>query len=57
MPWIQILTHQQWTASENIVGKGEISPFPTMFSTQSVSPIVRILDIISSFAAALEART
>ena len=36
---VLILMHQQQTAFENIVGKGEIaraiSPLPTMFSTQS----------------------
>ena len=30
-----VLTNQQQTAFENIVGKREISPFPTMFSTQA----------------------
>ena len=51
--------HQHQTALENIVGKGEISPFPTMFSTQShnVSPFVHIFDIISLFAAELEKPT
>ena len=62
-PQILILTHQQQTAFENIVGKEEIArneqffPFPTMFSTQSESCIprfVNIFDIIFLFAAELE---
>ena len=55
--------HQQQTAFENIVGKGEIARkeeflfFPTMFSTQSENCILicqNIYDIISLFAAELE---
>ena len=56
-----ILTHQQQTAFENIVGKGEIAHneqfllFPTMFSTQSDNciPICPYFDI-SLFAAESE---
>ena len=51
--------HQQQTAFENIEGKKEIardkqiSPFPTMYSTQSntCTPFVHIFDIIFLFAA------
>ena len=48
--------HQQQTAFENIAGKGAISPFLTMFSTQSDNciPLVGIFGIISLFAAVLE---
>ena len=56
-----ILTHQQQTAFENIVGKEEIAHdeqfllFP-MFSTQSENciPICQYYDIIPLFAAELE---
>ena len=50
--------HQHSTAFENIVRKGEIaiSPFLTMFSTQSdmCIPIFPHFDIISQFASELE---
>ena len=53
--------HQQQTAFENIVGKGEIAHneqfllFPCLsFSQIIVSPFVHIFDIISIFAAAFE---
>ena len=58
-----ILTHQQKTAFENIVGKGEIAPrndqfllFPQFFLLNqiNVSPFVHIFDIISLFAAEFE---
>ena len=59
---ILILTHQQQTAFENIVGKGEIARneqfllFPQCFLLNhiTVSPFVQIFDIISLFAAELE---
>ena len=56
-PWILILTHQQQTAFENIVGKGEIALlFPQGFLLNQiiVSLFVHIFDIISLFAAELE---
>ena len=39
------MRHQQQTAFENIVEKGETAPFPTMFSTESdnLSPFVHFL--------------
>ena len=54
--------HQQQTALENIVGKGEIACneqfllFPQFFLLNQiiVSPFVHIFDIISLFAAELE---
>ena len=53
--------HQQQTAFENIVGKGEIALneqfllFPHFLLNQiTVSPFVHIFDIISLFAAELE---
>ena len=54
--------HQQQTAFENIVGKGEIALnkqfliFPQCFLLNQIieSPFVHIFDIISSFAAELE---
>ena len=54
--------HQQLTAFENIVGKGEIDRnkqfllFPQYFLLNQiiVSPFVHIFDIISLFAAELE---
>ena len=54
--------HQQQTAFENIVGKGEIARneqfllFPQCFLLNqiTVSPSVHIFDIISSFDAELE---
>ena len=54
--------HQQHTAFENIVGKGEIGRnkqillFPQCFllNQVTVSPFVHIFDIISLFAAELE---
>ena len=57
-----ILTHQQQTAFENIVGKGEIAHYeqfllvPQCFLLNQiiVSPFVHIFDIISLFAADLE---
>ena len=59
---ILILKHQQQTAFENIVGKGEIAHneqfllFPQCFllNHKIVSPFVNIFDIISIFAAELE---
>ena len=57
-PWILILTHQQQTAFENIMGKGEIARneqfllFPQCFLLKQiiVSPFVDVFDIISLFA-------
>ena len=57
-----MLTHQQQTAFENIVGKGDIARneqfllFPQCFQLSQivVSPFVNIFDLISSFAAELE---
>ena len=48
--------HQQQTAFENIVGKGEFCPFPQCFLLDQiiVSPFVHISDIISLFAAEFE---
>ena len=48
--------HQQQTTFDNIVGKEEIAPFSTMFSTESdnASPFVHIVDIISLFAPEME---
>ena len=54
--------HQQQTAFENIVGKGEIAhkeqflPFPQCFLLNQiiVSPFVHIFDTISLFATELE---
>ena len=59
---ILILTHQQQTAFDNIVGKGEIARyeqfllFPQCFILNQiiVSPFVHIFDIISLFVAELE---
>ena len=56
--------HQQQTTFENIVGKEEIArdeqflPFPQCFllSQKMSSPFVNIYDIISLFAAELEAQ-
>ena len=56
------MTHQQQTAFEKIVGKGEIAHnkqfllFPQCFLLNQiiVSPFVLIFDIISLFAAELE---
>ena len=56
------MTHQQQTALENIMGKGEIARneqfllFPQCFLLNQVfvSPFVHIFDIISLFAAKLE---
>ena len=56
------MTHQQQTAFENIVGKGEIARneqfllFPQRFLLNQiiVSPFVHIADIISLFAGELE---
>ena len=56
------MTHQQQTAFENIVGKGEIARneqfllFPQCFQLNqlTVPPFVRIFDIISLFAFELE---
>ena len=55
-----ILTHQQQTVFENIVGKGEIARdeqflFPQCFLLYQiiVTPFVHISDIISLFAAEL----
>ena len=56
------LTHQQQSAFENIVGKGEIARneqfllFPQCFLPKqiTVSPFVHIVGIISLFAAELE---
>ena len=61
-PQILILTHQEPTAFENIVGKGEIARneqfllFPQCFLPYqiSVSPFVHIFDIISLIAVELE---
>ena len=60
--WTLILTHQQQTAFENIVGNGEIARnkqfllFPQCFLCFQivVSPFVHIFDIISLFAAEFE---
>ena len=57
-----MLTHQQQTAFENIVGKEETACneqfllFPQCFllNQKIVAPFVNIFDIISLFAAALE---
>ena len=55
-----ILTLQQQTAFENILGKEAISSFPRMFSTQSenrithLSIFVNIYKIISLFASETE---
>ena len=57
-----VLTHQNLTGFENIVGKGEIAPeeqfllFPQCFLLEQiiVSPFVHIFAIISLFAAELE---
>ena len=54
--------HQQQTAFENIVGKGEIARneqfllFPQCFQLNQITvpPFVRIYDIISSFSVKLE---
>ena len=56
------MTHQQQTACENIVGKGEIARnkqfllFPQCFQLNKiiVSPFVNIFDIKSLFATELE---
>ena len=61
-PYILILTHQEQTAFENIVGKEEIARneqfllFPQCFllHQEIVSPFVNIFDIMSLFAAELE---
>ena len=61
-PFTLILTHQQWTAFENIEGKGEIARneqfllFPRCFLLNQilVSLFVHFFDIISLFAAKLE---
>ena len=61
-PQILVLTHQQHTAFENFVGKGEIPRneqfllFPQSFLLKQiiVSPFVHIFAIISSFAVELE---
>ena len=61
-PQILILTHQQQTTFENIVGKEEIARykqfllFPQCFLLNQiiVSPFVNTFDIISLFAAELE---
>ena len=61
-PQILILTHQQQTAFENIVGKGEIARneqfllFPQCFLLNQItaSPFLHIFHIISSFAAEFE---
>ena len=61
-PQIFILMHQQQTAFENIVGKGEIARneqfllFPQCFLLNQIilSPFVYIFAIISLFAAELE---
>ena len=60
--WILILTHQQQTDFENIVGKGEIVHneqfllFPQGFLLKQiiVSPLVHIFAIISLFDAELD---
>ena len=57
-----ILTHQQQTAFENIVGKEEIAhykqfllfPRCLLLNQITVSPFVHIFDIISLFAAEFE---
>ena len=57
-----ISTHQQHTAFENIVGKGETARseqflfFPQCFLLRHIteSPFVHIFDIISIFAAEME---
>ena len=62
IPQIHILTHQQRTAFENIMGKEEIARneqfllFPQCFqlNQEIVSPFVNIFDIISFFTAELE---
>ena len=59
---VVILTHEQQTAFENIVGKGEIACnkqfllFPKCFQLNqiTVSQLVHIFDIISLFAVELE---
>ena len=56
------MTHQQQTAFENIVGKGEIARneqfllFPQCFQLNqiTVSPFVHIFDVISLFDIELE---
>ena len=61
-PYILILTHQQQTAFENIMGKEEIAHteqfllFPQCFllNQKIVSPFVNIFAVISLFAAELE---
>ena len=61
-PKIHILTHQQQTFFQNIVGKGEIARyeqfllFPQCFLLNQIieSPFVYNFDIISLFAAKLE---
>ena len=60
-PQILILTHQQQTAFENIVGKEEIAHNELfllfqqcfLFKQKIVSPFANIFDIISLFAAEL----
>ena len=62
LPRIFILTHQQQTVFENIVGKGEITCnkqfllFPQFFLLNQiiVSPFVDIADFIFSFVAEME---
>ena len=57
-----LLTHQQQTAFENIVGKEEIAhneqfllfPQCLLLNQKLVSPFVNIYDIVSLFAAELE---
>ena len=59
---IRILTHQQQTAFENIVGKGDIARNEQFLLLQQcflvsqiiVSPFVLIFDIIPLFAAVFE---
>ena len=46
--------HQQKTAFENIVGKGEIARNEFLLSQIIVSPSVHIFDIISLFASELD---
>ena len=61
-PQILILTHQQQTDFDNIVGKEEIGRneqfrlFPQCFllNQEIVSPFVNISDLISLFSAELE---
>ena len=61
-PQILILTHQQQTAFENIVGKEEIAHIEQfllyaqcfLLSQKFVSPFVNIFDIISLFASELK---